>query len=78
MGKFDLLASAQNLRKAMIWECEGSAYGVEQKRTGQGSLDILSLKWVLLPWNGAWGPQLSNLDLSGTRKPSLPQDHASK
>lgn len=44
MGKFDLLASAQNLRKAMIWECEGSAYGVEQKRTGQGSLDILSLK----------------------------------
>ena len=44
MGKFDLLASAQNLRKAMIWDCEGSAYGVEQKRTGQGSLDILSLK----------------------------------
>ena len=25
MGKFDLLASAQNLRKAIIWECEGRA-----------------------------------------------------
>ena len=48
MRKFDLLAPAQNLRKVMIWECESSAR-MGWNRKGQDSLDILSLKLVLLP-----------------------------